>query len=969
MREDDDKSIFIGARPLSKEEVKSIVPTYDALCDRIEDIRREAKNVDKKYITTNKKYNNTLALFGNRGTGKTSTMYTLIEKLKKDKENIILDILEPDNIGPEGKIIGCILGLFKQELDNLKREIEENPCILPFEIKNQFFSDCRFKESNPLQKIYNDLIEAYCYTEKDYRTLLTNSYTDMNSYVKKTSYIFNADMEFSKKFAQFINEFVKVKKSLINGCLNEKNEKEPLIFIFIDDVDLNTSKCHEIIEAILKYAAHPNIVCFVSGDYDTFTEAFTVSLLKKENLSVANINLTEHIIEKRPILQSKQVLAYEYMKKVFPNAYRHYVNYWDLALKPTYKFSNKNKIEEKQKTLYGLLKSLLEISSKLYNPNSDVCKIENIFGFEKESDEENPEYFYPAYNMFDITSRGLVNVYLILDRLHRTDYVKISSYNNEEPTSLFFVDVKNLIDVIIDSSNLLSPHKNDILQNYILWSSTEEQSKIDFYQLNLLIQPMADNSSMLYNKRTKYSLFYLCYFITLLLPNIQHIKEERKNSLKFSLYILINDQDLSEVYPYNPNISQVCPAVLYIPNISYKHFIFALLSENNLGVSQNIYKFFFDSEFLLSTFSNINIYNNEFGLNSSYIKFYEFLKVRKKKKNINLNSIKDFILSKTYETDDTTYVSIIFYSIFDNFISNSFGNSYNTLHTGIYNFFRIMKLAFKNACTENSKPILISSENLTFYLGELLKNYKDNLHINSPSDLSTTSNLLYNIHNKHLENENTYLNIDTTIQSSIYSSFSRHFINQILTRYNNYSNLMIDISSSTEKLQTLFAVDTSDSTIKIHIENLKTKLFSRFNSFTEMGTSSHEDNEMPIKIINLDLYFNVVDDLKKLLYAHKIQSIDIKDILNNLITSLENDFKIEFTSSPLKEEKFFTDDEKWAIRAYSLFIQQSRPEILDLTKLQEAKIYIKQLIESNREKQNKSENAIYERLKIDSDEE
>jgi len=80
MREDDDKSIFIGARPLSKEEVKSIVPTYDALCDRIEDIRREAKNVDKKYITTNKKYNNTLALFGNRGTGKTSTMYTLIEK-------------------------------------------------------------------------------------------------------------------------------------------------------------------------------------------------------------------------------------------------------------------------------------------------------------------------------------------------------------------------------------------------------------------------------------------------------------------------------------------------------------------------------------------------------------------------------------------------------------------------------------------------------------------------------------------------------------------------------------------------------------------------------------------------------------------------------------------------------------------------------------------------------------------------
>ena len=61
---------------------------------------------------------------------------------------------------------------------------------------------------------------------------------------------------------------------------NTKNE--PLIYIFFDDIDLNTSKCLEIVNMILKYLCNVNIVVLVSGSYQTFSEAITISLLKKE---------------------------------------------------------------------------------------------------------------------------------------------------------------------------------------------------------------------------------------------------------------------------------------------------------------------------------------------------------------------------------------------------------------------------------------------------------------------------------------------------------------------------------------------------------------------------------------------------------------------------------------------------------------------------------------------------------------
>lgn len=113
----------------------------------------------------------------------------------------------------------------------------------------------------------------------------------MTSYREKYSYILAPDHEFNIRFNNFINELVDARKQI--NSKKEISNKEPLIIISIDDIDLKTTKCKELIDTVLSCVCNKNIICFLSGDEEILNEAITLGLLENEEMG----KNSEHILK------------------------------------------------------------------------------------------------------------------------------------------------------------------------------------------------------------------------------------------------------------------------------------------------------------------------------------------------------------------------------------------------------------------------------------------------------------------------------------------------------------------------------------------------------------------------------------------------------------------------------------------------------------------------------------------------
>ncbi|WBW96311.1 hypothetical protein [Oceanirhabdus sp. W0125-5] len=521
----DNNGVFIGARVLTENQIKLIVPTFDTIMEQIEEIRTEAERVKEEKRTS--QYNNAIGLFGARGTGKTSTILTIKNKLIEDKHNIILDTIEPDTFGGNTKIMGAIIGMFKDVLEKMEDYIKNEADKDKY---GDFFCDCRFKKNNKLRKRYEEMLEAYCYTEGEYRKLLTKDFTDMETFKKKYSEVLKPDIELSKKIEKFYDELVRVKRI--------ESKKEPLIVLFIDDVDLKTSKCKEIIDAMMKYTCHPNVVCILSGDYEILNESITLSLLESEKLAKDFEYAHTEIFKDSKVmdgefslLDRKKYLTHEYLKKILPPAFRHNVVTWNLSNIP--KFSFEIKEGEKKKNVY------------FYEKLTEVFGENSIFSPIKNNQTDMVELIRTPYNIFDTTPRGLVNVYYYLDKFNK------ENFENDELKERRFIYIKMLIDTIIDSSKELVRNK-EFINKCLLWGNNENTTLINFEHITnelikgneyIHISKEKDNDKdiKLEKDRRKVVLntFLLCYIAQSKLDNAKC--EGYENAKKAFIYAMYKD--------------------------------------------------------------------------------------------------------------------------------------------------------------------------------------------------------------------------------------------------------------------------------------------------------------------------------------------------------------------------------------------------------------------------------------------
>ena len=412
----------IGARSLSAAEARLILPAYDQVYTQIKRFRAE-KGLNSEI--SGQKTNN-IGIIGVRGAGKTSILKTIKENLENDnrekaEKDIILPIIVPENMSEPGTLMAAILGML-------------NDVIHKTGIKKGGKEGCIYK--GELREKCEDVIRQYTYIQKEYRNILLKDYTTENDYVNRSAKVFNSDNEFIEKFNDLVN-------ALVNPEQGKKSES--LLFLFIDDIDLSTYRCADVVKTLLSYVSNENIVTIISGDLNTFEEALTLDFIRREN--VLEGDLLQSQIGEQTLLESKKQLAYEYLKKILPPAYRYNIKQWSLEGKKNYYIAE---LPEDQGVGIRFSDLLGKALNGWIDPSYFVYK-----------DEAGQDQVLPyTYHLFDDTSRGLNNVYSVLN-----DIVAKRAANGkseEDPKEEYIEERKLLLDTIIAAKKVYNQYRDDI---------------------------------------------------------------------------------------------------------------------------------------------------------------------------------------------------------------------------------------------------------------------------------------------------------------------------------------------------------------------------------------------------------------------------------------------------------------------------------------------------------------------------
>lgn len=478
----------LGARILSDSEMQAILPNADSVYEQIALFRSQVIGMG-----TSEEYEqktNNIGIMGCRGAGKTSILRTFHQKLTKEDEkrrrDVILPIIVPENMSAGTALMDVILGMLKpvvEERENARQAEGRGECI--------------YRGRSSLEKAYDKLVRKYCYIKKDYRDILIRQFTTEQAYVDKTKEVFNSDTEFIRQFHYFV-------KMLFEGAGEGNSASDGMLFFFIDDIDLSTTRCTDVVKTLLSYLSHPRIVTFISGDTKTFEEALALDFLRQEQALDARVferayDSAGEAGKDGSLLERKKTLAYEYLKKIIPPAYRRTIKYWSLEERGKYEIAKEETAPVPLRGLPGELRETIHTGQKnlaqlLAEVTAGRWK-RSYFIFEEQG---KPECLPVTYHLFDDTSRSLNNVYNVLLEISEKQEVygeqglcgkqevygeqglcrKQELCGQQEDGSGFYGELWRLVETIVDAKPLFVKYKEQLFRRIVV--QTEEGVKVNF---------------------------------------------------------------------------------------------------------------------------------------------------------------------------------------------------------------------------------------------------------------------------------------------------------------------------------------------------------------------------------------------------------------------------------------------------------------------------------------------------------
>ena len=483
-----------GAREINVDFLKQSIPGLDDLDNTIKRFREVAYNYNNKYPNKSKyydeKFNNNISILAGRGMGKSSALITIISQIessqyfkkvsaKKNYIDIINPMIDPEDINENSDILGWVItSLFEQANQLEQTDSKKSDLNYYFNIDNSIHHD--------LQEKKKELISYYSIYSKEYSNVALNNSVNVHDYNSNLEDILTFDYKLHKCFIEFINMIIKYKRDInrhtMKGLAGEKIE--PLIYFFFDDVDMSSKKSIKILTDILSYFAHPNIVIFISGDYQVFEQrlmAYFMSETKEVTLKMS------YKKRKKEIKFAKDRTEY-FLKKVLPPSYRFYVQEFsnDAAKIVHHYHSNRDNIFER-KNILELLSYVFcagfeadnDPEKNVYLKTFIVPKPDDNDDFDEEklvelNDEIRMNYLYAYLSVFSVNIRGFMNVYNYLVKEAE------NIFESEDKHKYWNINkFKEFLRVILNSKHTYQKYQNNIEKFIYVKDQTDNKEQDD----------------------------------------------------------------------------------------------------------------------------------------------------------------------------------------------------------------------------------------------------------------------------------------------------------------------------------------------------------------------------------------------------------------------------------------------------------------------------------------------------------
>lgn len=540
----------IGSRILGDHELNILLPNHKQILTQLENIREVAKfhkhsiNGKNHYIDDKefaKHHNNVFSILGDRGSGKTSVLLTMkhtILNRNENKADIILPIIVPEDMGKNSEILGWLIGYLGDEalevLKKLKQEMFETD-----QERDRYFPNCiKNEKTNPLSRKYRALQRAYLMRSAQYKEVIKNEFVNIDTFISESKEAIDADKLLRDKFESFLYELLKCKSRVTN------QDKESLLLVFFDDVDISSDRCVEVLSIIMRYLSYPNIAVFLAGNYQNFHEIVTIDYLKKDGILSSGLleksycNGNDH---RNDALSIRQQLSYDYLKKVLSPAFRYTMPKLTDRQKAEFIYTtaednSKNKDQRQKKANKENLLSLIE---RLFKKESNS----NSFLRHTTDNNKKDNVIYSYFKIFDNTPRGLINIYYLLIQLNKEK-------ENKNNTAF----IKTLYDTIIDSSAIFVNYRSEIEKIIIFGDSYF----IDYeYLYSFYLESSSQKNVDKLNHREEFiAIFILAHFIHHLLNLLeQKSKNVHRHGAKILCNILNSANSEFILYPDVPDTS------------------------------------------------------------------------------------------------------------------------------------------------------------------------------------------------------------------------------------------------------------------------------------------------------------------------------------------------------------------------------------------------------------------------------
>lgn len=409
------------------------------------------KGIDKKCDL--QRQHNAISIFGERGTGKTSFIFSVFDELRTSHANDveILGLIDPTIIEEKAHIFLLLISLINEKV---KKTLEKG------EVKPHSDAYIKRREwEHNLQALAKGL-PSLENVGKDYRN---SDWQDDEFIMQKGLDAIQSSYDLEKCF-----------HSLVDSALSILNKKA--FVVAFDDTDTSMEKGWRVLECIRRYITTPQIITILSGNMSLYNlivrneqwKQFGDRLLKNEN--------------GRDYGRLVSQLENQYMLKVFKAENRiHLYPISTIIKQQGIRFSIKGENEEEQKDLLDCYKQILRRYGIRSKSSSDIFT-NYMLGLSIRT-----QINYLSINMREGESFSISNVEAFLSRMYAANINVDISFANPSSLNMY------ILSYLQNNSS-----KNDIRDAYLLMPiSDDSETNACMVGLSLLFSNMQVSSPYL----------------------------------------------------------------------------------------------------------------------------------------------------------------------------------------------------------------------------------------------------------------------------------------------------------------------------------------------------------------------------------------------------------------------------------------------------------------------------------------